>query len=131
MMNRYYLTDDQWLFIHEFLRVHPRVYVGQPDHCRQFINSVLWMLRSGSQWRSLPPDYGHWNTVFKRYDRWVSVGVWDDLLTAVSTDADLQEGFIDSTIVRAHACAAGAKKVMPKQKHSGDQKVDLAVKSMR
>ena len=113
-MNHYYLTDAQWDLIHTFLRSHPRVYVGVPDRCRRFINGVLWVLRSGSQWRSLPPDYGRWNSLFKRYDRWVLAGVWDDLFNAVSVGAGLQEGFIDSTIVRAHACASGAKKVTRK-----------------
>ena len=130
-MNRYYLTNDQWEWSHQFLRQHPRVYVGKPDSCRQFINGVLWILRSGSQWRSLPSEYGNWNSVFKRYDRWTSVGVWDDLFVAASASADLQEGFIDSTIVRAHACAAGAKKVMLMRKHSDDQKAVLPVKSIR
>ncbi|MFZ1344061.1 transposase [Thiothrix eikelboomii] len=37
---------------------------------------MLWTLRSGSQWRSLPPEYGHWNHVFKRYDRWVTADIW-------------------------------------------------------
>ena len=130
-MNRYFLTDDQWDQIHDFLQAHPNVYVGSADTCRRFINAVLWILRSGSQWRSLPAEYGHWNSVFKRYDRWVSAGVWGDLLTWISQDADLQEGFIDSTVVRAHACAAGAKKVRPTAKRLGAQKEALVVKSMR
>ncbi|PID50062.1 MAG: hypothetical protein CR991_03310 [Proteobacteria bacterium] len=119
-MNRYYLTDDQWEWIRPFLLTHPRVYVGNPERCRQLINAVLWILRSGSQRRSLPSSYGNWNSIFKRYDRWVDVGVWDNLLTAASASADLQEGFIDSTLVRAHACTAGAKKAMPRPKHWDD-----------
>ena len=130
-MSRYYLTDNQWSSLHEFLRAHPRVYVGNPERCCHFLNGVLWILRSGSQWRSLPPEYGHWNSVFKRYDRWVTAGIWDEMFAAVHVDADLQEGFIDSTIVRVHACAAGAKKVIPRQRLSVVPKEDLAVKSMR
>ena len=130
-MDRYFLTEYQWQEIHGFLRAHPKVYVGSAESCQRFIHAVLWMLRSGSQWRSLPAEYGHWNSVFKRFDRWVDAGIWNDLLTWVSHNPDLQEAFIDSTIVRAHACAAGAKKAMPKPKHLGTQKEDLAVKSMR
>ena len=130
-MSHDYLTDDQWSLLHEFLRAHPRVYVSHPERCRHFLNGVLWILRSGSQWRSLPPEYGHWNSVFKRYDRWVTAGIWDEMFAAVSIDVNLQEGFIDSTIVRAHACAADAKKVMPKLRLSDVPRGDLAVKSMR
>ena len=129
-MNRYFLTDEQWAICHVFLKSHPRVYVGHPEQCRLFLNGVLWILRSGSQWRSLPDCYGHWNTVFKRYDRWVAAGVRDDLFEAVSFDVDWQEGFIDSTVVRAHACAAGAKKVTRPARHWDAQKGVLAVKSM-
>lgn len=94
-MNRYYLSDEQWDLCHAFLKAHPRVYVGNPERCRLFLNAVLWILRSGSQWRSLPVSYGCWNSVFKRYDRWVAANVWGDLFEAVSLEADLQEGFID------------------------------------
>ncbi|WP_026220901.1 IS5 family transposase [Thiofilum flexile] len=115
-MSRYVLTDEQWEVLHQVLQDHPRVYVGRPDHCRLFLNAVLWILRSGSQWRSLPPEYGHWNSVFKRYNRWAALGVWEALFQAVQVEPDLQEGCIDSTVVRAHACAAGAKKVVPRPK---------------
>lgn len=110
-MNRTVLTDEQWVTIWAFLATHPRVYVGQPEACRRFLNAVLWVLRSGAQWRLLPVELGHWNSVFKRFSRWAERGVWTNLHRQVAHDPDLQEVFMDSTIVRAHACAAGQKKV--------------------
>ena len=109
-MNRVVLTDEQWVTIGAFLTAHPRVYVGPPELCRRFLNAVLWVLRSGAQWRLLPAEWGHWNSVFKRFARWAERGVWTDLHQHVAHDPDLQEVFLDSTVVRAHACAAGAKK---------------------
>ena len=109
-MSRIKLTDKQWETIRDYLRGHLRVYVGDERGCRQFVEAVLWMLRSGAQWRLLPATYGGWNSIFKRFSRWSEHGVWTGLLAHVAADADLQHVLMDSTVVRAHACAAGGKK---------------------
>jgi len=46
-----------------------------------FLEAVLWIARTGSPWRDLPPTFGNWNTVFKRYRDWVQAGVSDGFLT--------------------------------------------------
>ena len=125
MKNRYVLMDEQYNLLHQ----HPRVYIGTPECRRLFLHAILWILRSGSQWRSLPPAYGHGNSVF-RYNRWATLGVWESLFQAVQVEPDLQAGSIDSTIVRAHACAAGAKKEVPLLNRLIVPSGDLAVKSM-
>jgi transposase len=83
------LTEAQWATIGAFLAVHPRVYVGQPEECRRFLNAVLWVLRSGAQWRWLPPELGRWNSVFKRFARWSERGIWTELHRPVAHDPDL------------------------------------------
>lgn len=104
------LKNEQWSKIVEFLRACPDVYVGQEGHCRRFVEGVLWIARSGAQWRLLPETYGHWNSVYKRFARWSDKGIWQRLHQHFADDPDLEHLILDSTIVRAHPCAAGALK---------------------
>ena len=104
------LTDEQWQKILPVLKSCPEIRLGAGRDCRRFIEAVLWITRSGSQWRLLPKRYGKWNSVFKRFDRWSQLGIFEKLFEHFSSDRDLEYLLIDSTIVRAHACAAGAQK---------------------
>jgi putative transposase len=75
----------------------------------KFIDAVLWAARTGSHWRELPPDFGKWNSVFQRYNRWSQSGVWESLFKALADDPDFEYVMMDATIVRAHQHSAGAK----------------------
>lgn len=78
---------------------------------RRFLEALHFFTVENVRWRALPKEYGNWNTVWKRFDRLSKAGVFEaffDTLAAMSPSAHLIQMF-DSTIVRAHISAAGAK----------------------
>lgn len=107
-MSRLQLSTSQWTQILQFLRGRTDLYVGREEECRRFIEAVLWVDRSGAQWRLLPAEYGNWNSVYKRFARWADRGIWELMHQHFADDPDMEHLIIDSTVVRAHPCAAGA-----------------------
>ena len=57
-----------------------------------------------------PTAFGDWNSVFRRFSRWSQKGVWRRMFEAMSDDPDFEYLIVDSTIVRAHQHASGAKR---------------------
>lgn len=102
------LSDEQWLQILPFLRSHPNTYIGREPDCRRFLEAVLGVARSGAQWRLLPSEYGDWNTVYKRCARWAQHGIFEQFHQSLAGNTHLEHLLIDSTITRAHPCAAGS-----------------------
>ena len=87
------------------------------DH-RQVVDGVLWRTRTGSPWRDLPASYGCWKTVYNRHRRWSADGTWARVLHELQRGCDLAEDrwvvAVDSTVVRAHHHAAGARVEPPR-----------------
>jgi len=104
------LTDEHWQKILPILKTFPEIRLGAGRNCRRFLEAVLWITRSGAQWRLLPKSYGRWNSVYKRFANWSEKGIFEKLFEHLSADRDLEYLLIDSTIVRAHACSSGAQK---------------------
>ena len=103
-----FLREDQFERLYALLRGERKIHTRVRARERRFLEAVLWIGRGGAQWRFLPGEYGGWNSVYKRFARWADLGVWERLLAGVVDDPDLQAVLIDATVVRAHACAAGA-----------------------
>ena len=109
MAKRYELSDQQWRKIADLLPGK----VGDPgrsgDDNRRFVNGVLWVLRSGAHWHDLPPRYGKWKSVHKRFTRWAKAGVWERVFDSLTADPDNDYLMLDSSLVRAHQQAATGK----------------------
>jgi putative transposase len=76
---------------------------------RLFVDAVLWIGKTGGPWRDLPERFGKSNSVWRRFDRWSTKGVWHRVFEALK-DPDLEWLILDSTVIRAHQHAAGAVK---------------------
>ena len=108
-MRRHEITDDAWNRIMDLLPGK----AGDPGVTakdnRLFVNAVLWIAKTGAPWRDLPERFGNWNSVWRRFDRWARNGAWERVFRELQ-DPDLEWLLLDSTVIRAHQHAAGAKK---------------------
>jgi len=109
-MRRFELDDDRFRRIEHLLPGKPTDPGATAKDNRLFLDAVLWIARTGAPWADLPARFGPHDTAFQRFNRWAKKGRWAIILEALGGDADLESLLIDSTIVRAHQHAAGARK---------------------
>lgn len=109
------LTDKQWQKLQPLLPPQ-KAHTGQPAHDhRRILNDILWLHRTGAPWRDIPQRYGKHSTISSRFYRWRTGGLWQRMWENLMQEADAIGGidwevhFVDSTVVRAHQHAAGAK----------------------
>ena len=110
---RFDLTDVQWAVLEPLL---PKVVTGRPPKWskRQLIDGIRWRVRVGAPWRDVPALYGPWQTVYGLFRRWQRDGTWRRVVAGLQGRADaggliVWAVSVDSTIMRAHQHAAGAR----------------------
>ena len=110
-MARNLMSDEEWAFFAPFvIETGPKRGRPPKDH-RLVLDGVFWIARTGSPWRDLPETFGPWASVYRQFRRWTLSGIWDLILEALSeAEGSLHSvQMIDSTITRAHHCAAGER----------------------
>lgn len=108
---RYELSTDQWSKIESLLpgKVGDRGRTALDN--RNFVNAVLWILRSGARWSDMPEErYGKYKSIHKRFTRWAEKGVWEKIFQHLIKDRDNEYLMLDSTLVKAHQQSATFKK---------------------
>jgi transposase len=106
---RHDITDRVWELLEPHLPGRKGVWGGKAQDNRRFINAVFWILRTGSPWRDLPPDYGGWSNTHRRFIRWRDKGIWEKLLEKLVDCPDYEWLIIDASYVKVHPHAAGAR----------------------
>src|SRR5262245_27082073 len=109
MHYRHAIRDGDWDRIKDFLPGRAGLPGVTAKDNRLFLDAVLWIGKTGAPWRDLPERFDKWNSVWRRFDRWARKGVWHKVFQQLQ-DPDLEWLILDSTIIRAHPHAAGAKK---------------------
>jgi transposase len=116
------LSDQAWHKIQPLLPPERNGKRGRPykDH-RSVINGILWIARTGAPWRDLPERYGSCKTCHDRLAKWQKDGTWHKVLQALQGHTDAcgevlwDDCAIDSTSVKAHPHAAGARRAQAKK----------------
>ena len=113
-MPRHELTDAQWARVEPLLPANGGRGGQWGDH-RPLVNGMVWRLRTGSPWRDVPPEFGPWQTVYDRFNRWCADGTLLGVAEVLLVELDNAGGVdwdlwcIDGTVVRASRAAAGAR----------------------
>lgn len=108
---RYELSTEQWEKIKDILPGKKSDSGRTAVDNRNFVNAVLWILRSGARWSDMPEErYGKYKSIHKRFTRWAKKGVWEKIFKSLIKDRDNEYLMIDSTLVKAHQQSATLKK---------------------
>ena len=105
------MSDEEWAFHERFILAVRAPNGRKPMSHRLVLDGIFWIARTGSPWRDLPDEFGKWSSVYRQFRRWTLAGLWDGILEALNASGLAPDALqmIDSTVVRAHHQAAGAK----------------------
>ncbi|MQL49252.1 IS5 family transposase [Photorhabdus khanii] len=130
-MPRTMLSKPLWDTLAVFMQQSGLIYHKEEHHLT--FEGILYRMRTGCPWRDLPPEFGKWNTVFRRFNEWAKKDIFNLIFKFLSEYSDTEWLFIDGSIVQAHQHSAGAasKENESRGKSRGGRstKIHLAVDS--
>jgi len=105
------MSDEEWAFHERFILAVRAPNGRKPGNHRLVLDGIFWIARTGSPWRDLPEEFGKWSSVYRQFRRWTLAGLWEQILEALNESRIAPDALqmIDSTVIRAHHQAAGAK----------------------
>ena len=74
------VSDDEWAFIAPYLTLMTEEAPQREHSLREVFNGLRWIIRAGAPWRMMPNDLPPWYTVFQQTQRWISAGVFEDMV---------------------------------------------------
>ena len=105
------MSDKEWAFFERFILAVRAPNGRKPANHRRVLDGIFWIARTGAPWRDLPEEFGKWSSVYRQFRRWTLAGLWEDIMHALNQSGAVPDALqmIDSTVIRAHHQAAGAK----------------------
>ncbi len=105
------MSDEEWMFFEHFILAVRAPNGRKPTNHRLVLDGIFWIARTGAPWRDLPEEFGKWSSVYRQFRRWTLAGLWEEIMDALNQSGAVPDALqmIDSTVIRAHHQAAGAK----------------------
>src|SRR3974377_97220 len=103
---RFDLSDEEWVLLEPLL---PKSRKSARVDDRKIVNAIFYVLRTGMPWRDLPARYGPYTTAYNRFNRWSRRGIWKLVFDQLASKSRDSLSLVDSTVVKAHRAASGAK----------------------
>lgn len=99
------------MFFEHFIRTVRAPNGRKPTNHRLVLDRAFRIARTGSPWRDLPEEFGKWSSVYRQFRRWTLAGLWEPIMDALMVRGAAPDALqmVDSTVIRAHHQAAGAK----------------------
>jgi transposase len=122
------LNDELWSKLKEIMLQHG---IYDKSNLRMIVEAMLYRMRVGCPWRDLPTEFGFWNSIYQKFNRWSSKGKLMSIFKALVQEPDLEWEFIDGSIVKAHQHSAGAasdeNQAIGKSRGGNTTKIHMAV----